>query len=96
MLAQLMTKEAPAHAGEGSSELNEQLKRTVEELNRVMEAKEEISQRCHELDLQVLLCELSMWVTVSVTIVVDELKKKHFSQVPVEFRQGHITILIDQ
>ena len=47
-----MTKEAP-NSTEGSSELGEQMKKTMEELNRVMEAKEEISQRCHELDLQV-------------------------------------------
>ena len=48
-----MTKEAPGSATEGSSEVGDQMKRTMEELNRVVEAKEEISQRCHELDLQV-------------------------------------------
>ena len=30
-----------------------QLKRAVEEVSQLTEAKEEISQRCHELDLQV-------------------------------------------
>jgi len=33
--------------------LNFQLKKTVDELNNAMEAKEELMQRCHELDLQV-------------------------------------------
>ena len=32
-----------------------QLKRTAEELNSAIEAKEELMQRCHELDLQVLV-----------------------------------------
>ena len=31
-----------------------QLKRTAEELNSAIEAKEELMQRCHELDLQVI------------------------------------------
>lgn len=37
-----------------------QLRRTVEELNSAIEAKEELMQRCHELDLQVgsrLVCQ---------------------------------------
>ena len=33
--------------------VNFQLKKTVDELNNAMEAKEELMQRCHELDLQV-------------------------------------------
>lgn len=30
-----------------------QLKKTTEELNEALSAKEEIAQRCHELDMQV-------------------------------------------
>lgn len=38
---------------EDYSELGDQLKHALEELNRVVEAKEEIENRCRELDLQV-------------------------------------------
>ena len=48
-----MTKESPANMAEGYSEIGEQLKRTVDELNTVMESKEELAQKCHELDMQV-------------------------------------------
>ena len=49
-----MTKEAPTStSSETHSEVNDQLKKTIEELNSVMEQKDEIAQRCHELDLQV-------------------------------------------
>jgi len=48
-----MTKEAPTPAGDGYTEVSDQLKKTTEELNSVLEQKEEIAQRCHELDLQV-------------------------------------------
>lgn len=50
-----MTKESPAST-EGHAEVVEQLKKTVEELNKAVEEKEEIAQRCHELDLQVRMC----------------------------------------
>lgn len=33
--------------------LSDQLKKTVEELNDALATKEEIAQRCHELDMQV-------------------------------------------
>ena len=36
------------------------MKRAMEELNTVMEAKEEMAQRCHELDLQVCCNDLSL------------------------------------
>ncbi|XP_013415210.1 protein Hook homolog 3 isoform X2 [Lingula anatina] len=52
-IQELMQKETPASQGEAYSEIAEQLKKSVEELNSVMEAKEEMAQRCHELDLQV-------------------------------------------
>ena len=53
---QLMTKEAPAAASDAASAaVIEQLKKTVEELNSALEEKEEISQRCHELDSQVMV-----------------------------------------
>ncbi|KAL3869534.1 hypothetical protein ACJMK2_042202 [Sinanodonta woodiana] len=50
-IQELMTKEMTT--GEGDSETGEQLRRTVEELNGALAAKEELMQRCHELDLQV-------------------------------------------
>ncbi|XP_053395415.1 protein Hook homolog 3-like isoform X3 [Mercenaria mercenaria] len=49
-IQELMTKEITTDM---DSEVGEQLKRTVEELNSAIEAKEELMQRCHELDLQV-------------------------------------------
>lgn len=49
-IQELMTKEMTSDA---DSEVGEQLKRTAEELNSAIEAKEELMQRCHELDLQV-------------------------------------------
>lgn len=38
-----------------------QLKRTAEELNSAIEAKEELMQRCHELDLQVCWMGVGLW-----------------------------------
>ena len=52
---QLMTKEAPAAASDAASAVVEELKKTVEQLNSALEEKEEISQRCHELDSQVMV-----------------------------------------
>lgn len=49
-IQELMTKEMTT---DGDTEVSEQLKRTAEELNSAIEAKEELMQRCHELDLQV-------------------------------------------
>lgn len=49
-IQELMTKEMTTDA---DSEVGEQLKRTAEELNSAIEAKEELMQRCHELDQQV-------------------------------------------
>nr|ARR97151.1 protein Hook-like protein 3-like [Haliotis discus discus] len=51
-IQELMTKEI-ASAADSESEMAEQLKKTVEELNSALEAKEELLQRCHELDMQV-------------------------------------------
>ena len=48
-----MTKETSMGGDEVDSELHEQLRKTVEELNAALEAKEELMQRCHELDMQV-------------------------------------------
>ena len=52
---QLMTRETPAVSDAASADAIEQLKKTVEELNSALEEKEEIAQRCHELDSQVRL-----------------------------------------
>lgn len=42
-----------------------QLKKTAEELNDALAAKEEISQRCRELDMQVSLTSLTWLCLVS-------------------------------
>uniref|UniRef100_A0A8C6V175 Protein Hook homolog 3 n=1 Tax=Neogobius melanostomus TaxID=47308 RepID=A0A8C6V175_9GOBI len=53
-IQELMSKETPVTAGSDSYEdLDRQLKKTVEELNEALNTKEEISQRCRELDMQV-------------------------------------------
>uniref|UniRef100_A0A8C9S3B6 Protein Hook homolog 3 n=1 Tax=Scleropages formosus TaxID=113540 RepID=A0A8C9S3B6_SCLFO len=53
-IQELMSKETPVTTGNDSYvDLDRQLKKTVEELNDALAAKEEIAQRCHELDMQV-------------------------------------------
>ncbi|KAG7477145.1 hypothetical protein MATL_G00090960 [Megalops atlanticus] len=54
-IQELMSKETPVMAGNDSwyVDLDRQLKKTVEELNDALATKEEIAQRCHELDMQV-------------------------------------------
>ncbi|XP_076439959.1 protein Hook homolog 3-like isoform X2 [Babylonia areolata] len=51
-IQELMNKETST-GDEIDTELHDQLKKTVEELNAALEAKEELMQRCHELDMQV-------------------------------------------
>uniref|UniRef100_A0A3Q3XL51 Protein Hook homolog 3 n=1 Tax=Mola mola TaxID=94237 RepID=A0A3Q3XL51_MOLML len=53
-IQELMSKETPVTGGNDSyGDLDRQLKKTVEELNDALATKEEISQRCRELDMQV-------------------------------------------
>ncbi|KAF5909493.1 protein Hook 3 isoform X3, partial [Clarias magur] len=53
-IQELMSKETPVSAGSDSyADLDRQLKKTAEELNDALASKEEIAQRCHELDMQV-------------------------------------------
>ncbi|KAJ6657112.1 hypothetical protein lerEdw1_002858 [Lerista edwardsae] len=53
-IQELMSKESPVSAGNDAYvDLDRQLKKTAEELNEALATKEEISQRCHELDMQV-------------------------------------------
>ncbi|XP_041815869.1 protein Hook homolog 3 isoform X1 [Chelmon rostratus] len=53
-IQELMSKETPVTGGNDSYvDLDRQLKKTVEELNDALATKEEISQRCRELDMQV-------------------------------------------
>ncbi|XP_048874733.1 protein Hook homolog 3 isoform X2 [Brienomyrus brachyistius] len=53
-IQELMSKETPVTMGNDSYvDLDRQLKKTVEELSDALAAKEEIAQRCHELDMQV-------------------------------------------
>ncbi|XP_041050234.1 protein Hook homolog 3 isoform X1 [Carcharodon carcharias] len=55
-IQELMSKETPASVGNDAYlDLDRQLKKTTEELNEALAAKEEISQRCHELDMQAYL-----------------------------------------
>ncbi|OXB55370.1 hypothetical protein ASZ78_002439 [Callipepla squamata] len=51
---ELMSKESPVSVGNDAYvDLDRQLKKTTEELNEALSTKEEIAQRCHELDMQV-------------------------------------------
>uniref|UniRef100_A0A672ZNQ1 Protein Hook homolog 3 n=1 Tax=Sphaeramia orbicularis TaxID=375764 RepID=A0A672ZNQ1_9TELE len=53
-IQELMSKETPVMGGNDSYvDLDRQLKKTVEELNDALATKEEIAQRCRELDMQV-------------------------------------------
>uniref|UniRef100_A0A8B9Z584 Calponin-homology (CH) domain-containing protein n=1 Tax=Buteo japonicus TaxID=224669 RepID=A0A8B9Z584_9AVES len=53
-IQELMSKESPVSLGNDAYvELDRQLKKTTEELNEALATKEEIAQRCHELDMQV-------------------------------------------
>ncbi|KAM4709171.1 protein Hook homolog 3 isoform 2-T2 [Discoglossus pictus] len=53
-IQELMSKETPVSIKNDSyAELDSQFKKTTEELNEALAAKEEIAQRCHELDMQV-------------------------------------------
>ncbi|KAK7120005.1 hypothetical protein R3I94_002527 [Phoxinus phoxinus] len=53
-IQELMSKETPVSSGNDSYvDLDRQLKKTVEELSDALATKEEIAQRCHELDMQV-------------------------------------------
>ncbi|XP_037389562.1 protein Hook homolog 3 isoform X4 [Pygocentrus nattereri] len=53
-IQELMSKETPVAGGNDSYvDLDRQLKKTLEELNDALASKEEIAQRCHELDMQV-------------------------------------------
>ncbi|XP_062844763.1 protein Hook homolog 3 [Trichomycterus rosablanca] len=53
-IQELMSKETPVSAGNDSyADLDRQLKKTAEELTDALASKEEIAQRCHELDMQV-------------------------------------------
>ncbi|XP_036070398.1 protein Hook homolog 3 isoform X2 [Oryzias melastigma] len=57
-IQELMSKETPVTGGNDSYlDLDRQLKKTVEELNDVLATKEEIAQRCRELDMQALLAQ---------------------------------------
>uniref|UniRef100_A0A3P8V0T9 Protein Hook homolog 3 n=1 Tax=Cynoglossus semilaevis TaxID=244447 RepID=A0A3P8V0T9_CYNSE len=54
-IQELMSKETPVTGGNDSYvDLDRQLKKTVEELNDALSNKEEIAQRCRELDMQAL------------------------------------------
>ncbi|KGL89333.1 Protein Hook 3, partial [Charadrius vociferus] len=53
-IQELMSKESPVSFGNDAYiDLECQLKKTTEELNEALAIKEEIAQRCHELDMQV-------------------------------------------
>uniref|UniRef100_A0A9J7Z0F7 Hook microtubule tethering protein 3 n=1 Tax=Cyprinus carpio carpio TaxID=630221 RepID=A0A9J7Z0F7_CYPCA len=57
-IQELMSKETPVSSGSDSFvDLDRQLKKTVEDLNDALATKEEIAQRCHELDMQAYLVQ---------------------------------------
>ncbi|XP_041915135.1 protein Hook homolog 3 isoform X1 [Alosa sapidissima] len=57
-IQELMSKETPVTGGSDTyADLDRQLKKTVEELNDALSTKEEIAQRCHELDMQAYLVQ---------------------------------------
>ncbi|XP_016339978.1 protein Hook homolog 3 isoform X1 [Sinocyclocheilus anshuiensis] len=57
-IQELMSKESPVSSGSDSFvDLDRQLKKTVEDLNDALATKEEIAQRCHELDMQAYLVQ---------------------------------------
>ncbi|KAG2466543.1 HOOK3 protein, partial [Polypterus senegalus] len=57
-IQELMSKETPVGCGNDSYvDLDRQLKKTTEELNEALAAKDEIAQRCHELDMQAYLVQ---------------------------------------
>ncbi|KAM4527443.1 protein Hook homolog 3 isoform 1-T1 [Odontesthes bonariensis] len=57
-IQELMSKETPVTGGTDSYvDLDRQLKKTAEELNDALSTKEEIAQRCRELDMQALLVQ---------------------------------------
>uniref|UniRef100_A0A3B3Q2M9 Protein Hook homolog 3 n=1 Tax=Paramormyrops kingsleyae TaxID=1676925 RepID=A0A3B3Q2M9_9TELE len=57
-IQELMSKETPVAMGNDSYvDLDRQLKKTVEMLSDALAAKEEIAQRCHELDMQAYLVQ---------------------------------------
>ncbi|KAG7250582.1 hypothetical protein CRUP_001865, partial [Coryphaenoides rupestris] len=58
-IQELMSKETPVTGGNDSYvDLDRQLKKTAEDLNEALATKEEIAQRCRELDMQELVKEL--------------------------------------
>ncbi|XP_077101610.1 protein Hook homolog 3-like isoform X2 [Siphateles boraxobius] len=57
-IQELMSKETPVSSGNDSYvDLDRQLKKTAEELSDALATKEEIAQRCHELDMQAYLVQ---------------------------------------
>ncbi|XP_041666557.1 protein Hook homolog 3 isoform X3 [Cheilinus undulatus] len=52
-IQELMSKETPVTGNDSYVDIDRQLKKTVEELNDALATKEEIAQRCRELDMQV-------------------------------------------
>ncbi|XP_028827644.1 protein Hook homolog 3 isoform X2 [Denticeps clupeoides] len=57
-IQELMSKETPVTGGNDSyADLDRQLKKTMEDLNDALATKEEIAQRCHELDMQAYLVQ---------------------------------------
>ncbi|XP_049514774.1 protein Hook homolog 3-like isoform X2 [Dermacentor silvarum] len=56
-IQELITKESPSSYTGDNFELNEQLKKALDELHTTAQAKEQITQRCHELDMQVTMLQ---------------------------------------
>ncbi|KAL1431569.1 hypothetical protein MTO96_014085 [Rhipicephalus appendiculatus] len=56
-IQELITKESPSSYTGENFDLNEQLKKALDELHATAQAKEQITQRCHELDMQVTMLQ---------------------------------------
>ncbi|XP_072537866.1 protein Hook homolog 1 [Salminus brasiliensis] len=57
-IQELMSKESKAHFGtEPLGDVDQQLKKALEDLSEVMAEKEELAQRCQELDIQVAVLQ---------------------------------------
>uniref|UniRef100_A0A8C7XGI8 Hook microtubule tethering protein 3 n=1 Tax=Oryzias sinensis TaxID=183150 RepID=A0A8C7XGI8_9TELE len=80
-IQELMSKETPVTTGNDSYlDLDRQLKKTVEELNDVLATKEEIAQRCRELDMQSLVTKNKTKPSVLIFLFISHSSKTLMSK----------------
>ncbi|TRY87927.1 hypothetical protein DNTS_005227, partial [Danionella cerebrum] len=90
-IQELMSKESPVPSGsESYADLDRQLKKTVEDLNEALLNKEEIAQRCHELDMQVAaLQEEKSSLLAENQILMERLNQSDSNEDPSSRRDTH-------